>query len=75
MSPKKAKMISFIFLAGIFLTSFLVIYHIVFLLLEFILMVVAISINILFYRCPYCKKHLGKSQGMYCPHCGKLVEH
>ncbi len=26
---------------------------------------------VVFYRCPHCGKHLGRSGGKYCPYCGK----
>lgn len=29
--------------------------------------------NLLFYRCPYCEKHLGRSNGEYCPYCGSKM--
>ena len=28
----------------------------------------------LYNRCPYCKKYLGKSDGDFCPYCGKEIE-
>lgn len=26
-----------------------------------------------FHRCPYCRKHLGKHNGLYCPYCGEKL--
>lgn len=30
--------------------------------------------HFLYYRCPYCEKHLGRSAGPYCPNCGKRLD-
>ena len=31
-------------------------------------------VRIFFWRCPYCKKNLGKGIKYSCPHCGKNLE-
>ena len=30
--------------------------------------------DFLFNKCPHCGKHLGRSEGDYCPFCGKGVD-
>lgn len=30
--------------------------------------------NLLFYRCPYCGRMLGKISASFCPHCGKRID-
>ena len=36
--------------------------------------VIALSSIILFYRCPYCARMLGKISASFCPHCGKRID-
>ena len=31
--------------------------------------VLAVAVWFRFNRCPHCHKHLGRSTGLYCPHC------
>lgn len=38
--------------------------------ISFILMIAVLAFNIIFYRCPYCGKHLGRDGGDYCQYCG-----
>ncbi len=30
--------------------------------------------NLLFYRCPYCGRMLGKISASFCPHCEKRID-
>lgn len=30
--------------------------------------------NVLFYRCTYCGRMLGKTSGSFCPHCGERID-
>lgn len=30
--------------------------------------------NLLFYRCPYCGRMLGKISASFCSHCGKRID-
>ncbi len=32
------------------------------------------AFHMIFYRCPKCKRYLGKSWGSYCPYCGEDVD-
>jgi len=41
------------------------------LVLGLILAVAVAIINIIFWRCPYCGKNLGRDTGKFCQHCGK----
>lgn len=36
-----------------------------------VLLIAAVVFRIIFYRCPYCHKYLGRRAGDYCPYCGK----
>lgn len=36
-----------------------------------VVMTAALVFNIVYYRCPYCGKHLGRDGGDFCQHCGK----
>lgn len=36
-----------------------------------ILLVADVFFRLVFYRCPYCHRYLGRSAGAYCPYCGK----
>ena len=40
----------------------------------FVIGVVTVIFDSLFYRCPYCKKSLGGSYGEFCPHCGRKLD-
>lgn len=75
MYPAKAKWIFLILGAVGFLSVLLVVVHILFLPVGLTLMAAAIAVNLLFYRCPSCKKHLGRTTGDYCPHCGSRIAH
>lgn len=75
MGPAKAKWVFLILGALGFLSVLLVTVHYLFLPVGLILMTAAIVINLLFYRCPSCKKHLGRTAGDYCPHCGSRIAH
>ena len=39
-----------------------------------IVTVSALIPHILFFRCPYCRKQLGRFRGGYCPFCGKHID-
>ncbi len=39
----------------------------------FLIAVGAAIFHIVCYRCPYCRKHLGRSRGDYCSYCGKAL--
>ena len=41
------------------------------LVLALVLCAVVVVINIVFWRCPYCGKGLGRDSGKFCQHCGK----
>ena len=38
------------------------------------IMLFAIVIGVLYYRCPHCGKHLGRGTPDACPHCGNPLE-
>lgn len=42
----------------------------------FINLAAMIWISLAYWRCPHCRRHLGRDSwlGMFCPHCGKVVE-
>lgn len=33
-----------------------------------------VSVNLFFYRCPHCGRHLGREVGDYCQHCGEELD-
>lgn len=33
-----------------------------------------IVFRLMFYRCPYCKRYLDRSEGKFCPHCGERID-
>lgn len=35
------------------------------------LLIVDVFFRLIFYRCPYCHKYLGRTAGAKCPYCGK----
>ena len=37
------------------------------------ILLIGVAINFIFNRCPYCKKYLDKSSGVYCPYCGEKM--
>ena len=39
-----------------------------------LLVIVAVVIHFMFYRCPHCGEFLDRSTGAYCPYCGKKME-
>lgn len=34
----------------------------------------SLLINLLFLRCPACRRYLGRDEGEYCPHCGHRLD-
>ncbi len=42
-------------------------------LLGIILLIGAVAFRFMFFKCPYCKKYLGRSSGEKCPYCGKEI--
>ena len=32
-----------------------------------------LTIFLLFWRCPHCRRHLGRASGEYCQHCGQSL--
>jgi rRNA maturation endonuclease Nob1 len=36
-----------------------------------VIMLGAVAFRFAFYRCPHCKRYLGRSMGSHCPYCGK----
>lgn len=41
--------------------------------LAMIIIMVALGIHLIFYRCPHCGKFLDRSTGDYCPYCGQRM--
>ncbi|MGO5113709.1 hypothetical protein ACTQ33_01540 [Candidatus Avoscillospira sp. LCP25S3_F1] len=39
-----------------------------------LLLIVAVLIHFMYYRCPHCGRFLDRSTGAYCPYCGKKME-
>ena len=39
-----------------------------------VLMIVSIVLRHLLFRCPFCKKPLGKTPGYVCPHCKTQID-
>ncbi len=37
-------------------------------------LMIIIIIRILFWRCPYCEKYIGRDLGKYCRNCGKELK-
>lgn len=37
-------------------------------------MLLDVIFHFLWYRCPHCGRHLGRSWGDYCPRCGKKLD-
>lgn len=37
------------------------------------LMMASLILNIVFWRCPDCGKHLGPANAEYCPYCGRFL--
>lgn len=50
----------------------LVAVHFLFLLFGLLMVIAAIVIHLLFYRCPYCGEHLGRNSGSCCPNAAAL---
>lgn len=75
MNPQKAKRMFFLLAAGGFVCILLVVMHPLFLAAGLLMIAAAIVLNLVFYRCPYCRGHLGRTGGDYCPHCGHFIGH
>ncbi len=74
MKPKRAKkLIYFLGIMG-FLMMLLCYLHIIFLPIGLVVAASSVVLSLLFYKCPYCGKHLGRNGGDYCPYCGKRIE-
>ena len=43
------------------------------LVLTLVLTIAMAAIKIIFWRCPYCEKSLGRDSGKFCQHCGKAL--
>jgi len=72
--PKKVrKLIYFLYIMGFFMILLSYI-HIAFLVIGIVVAASSIVPSLLFYRCPYCGKHLGRSSGACCPYCGKRID-
>lgn len=39
-----------------------------------LLLIVALVLHFTYYRCPHCSRFLDRSDGEYCPYCGKKME-
>lgn len=59
-------------IAALILASFLNMNSLVYIMMGFFL--VFITVFFVFWRCPDCKKHLGKLTVRKCKHCGKEFE-
>lgn len=75
MNPQQAKYLFFVLGAAGFVCILLVVVHPLFLAAGLLMAAAAIVLNLMFYRCPCCRAHLGRTSGNHCPHCGHFVEH
>lgn len=76
MNPKQAKYLFFVLgAAGFVCILLVVVVHPLFLAAGLLMAAAAIVLNLMFYRCPCCRAHLGRTSGNHCPHCGHFVEH
>lgn len=75
MNPQQAKYLFFVLGAAGFVCILLVAVHPLFLAAGLLMAAAAIVLNLMFYRCPCCRAHLGRTSGNHCPHCGHFVEH
>lgn len=74
MKPKKArKLIVCLWMIGMIIMMFAYI-HIIFVLIGLITASSGVVVSILFYKCPHCGKHLGRSGGDFCPYCGGDID-
>jgi len=46
----------------------------VFFILMLIFSIALIVVNLTFWRCPFCEKHLGRDTGKFCQHCGEELD-
>lgn len=74
MNPQQAKHLFFVLGAAGFVCILLVV-HPLFLAAGLLMAAAAVVLNMMFYRCPCCRAHLGRTSGNHCPHCGHFVEH
>lgn len=75
MNPQKAKHLVFVLGAAGFACILLVVVHPLFLAAGLLMAAAALALNLVFYRCPHCGGHLGRTSGAYCPHCGHFIQH
>ena len=40
----------------------------------FVVVLSTLFVNLGYWRCPHCGRHLGRDIGRYCMHCGKELE-
>lgn len=74
MKPKKAKnLIYFLCIIGFIMILFSY-SNIIFLPIGLLVAGSSIVPNLLFYKCPHCGKHLGRSSGDFCQYCGKSID-
>lgn len=74
MTPKKAiKLVWFLCIIGGILMLFGTV-SMVFFWIGTVMIFSSVVPHLLYYRCPHCGKHLGRSYGVYCPNCGKRIE-
>ena len=38
------------------------------------ILIVAVLLHVIFYRCPHCNRFLSKNTGKFCPYCGENME-
>lgn len=74
-NPRKVRFLSFVIMCIGFVLGFIGVFVESKPLLVACVVIVLLGVfyNLIFYMCPYCKKHLGRNPVKCCPHCGKEI--